>query len=106
LKIIARDNIKNVLKDNNINPIINELVSRINKIVVHSYQFLKLYFIYLFHNNQPFPTLDKEFICDIFKVITKRKCNSGGYRDDNMDLDSLNIRNNFNINGRRNIIII
>ena len=79
-----KDNIKNVLKDNNINPIINELVSRTNKIVVHSYQFLKLYFIYLFHNNQPFPTLDKEFICDIFKVITKRKCNSGGYRDDNM----------------------
>ena len=40
-----KDNIKNVLKDNNINPIINELVSRTNKIVVHSYQFLKLYFI-------------------------------------------------------------
>ena len=79
-----KDNIKNVLKDNNINPIINELVSRTNKIVVHSYQFLKLYFIHLFHNNQSFPTLDKEFICDIFKVITKRKCNSGGYRDDNM----------------------
>ena len=51
---------------------------------MHSYQFLKLYFIHLFRNNQPFPTLDKEFICDIFKVITKRKCNSGGYRDDNM----------------------
>ena len=51
-----KDNIKNVLKDNNINPIINELVSRTNKIVVHSYQFLKLYFIHfihLFHNNQP-----------------------------------------------------
>ncbi len=79
-----KDNIKNVLKDNNINPIINELVSRTNKIVVHSYQFLKLYFIHLFHNNQPLPTLDKEFICDIFKAITKRKCNSGGYRDDNM----------------------
>jgi len=79
-----KDNIKNVIKDNNINPIINELVSRTNKIVVHSYQFLKLYFIHLFNNNQPFPTLDKEFICDIFKVITKRKCNSGGYRDDNM----------------------
>lgn len=38
----------------------------------------------MFHNNQPFPKLDKEFICDIFKVITKRKCNSGGYRDDNI----------------------
>ena len=46
-----KDNIKNVLKDNiinPINPIINELVSRTNKIVVHSYQFLKLYFIHLF----------------------------------------------------------
>ena len=80
-----KDNIKNVLINQNINlPIINDLVIRTNKIVVHSYQFLKLYFIDLFRNNQPFPTLDKEFICDIFKVITKRKCNSGGYTDKNM----------------------
>lgn len=32
-----KDNIKNVLKNNNINPIINELVLRTNKIIVHSY---------------------------------------------------------------------
>jgi hypothetical protein len=80
-----KDNIKNVLKNQNINlPIINDLVSRTNKIVIHSYQFLKLYFIYLFENNKSFPILNKEYICDIFKVITKRKCNTGGYRDDNM----------------------
>ena len=36
-----KDNIKNVIKDDNINPIINELVERTNKIVIHSYQFLK-----------------------------------------------------------------
>ena len=56
-----------------INPIINELVSRINTIIMHSYQFLKLYFIHLFHNNQHFSILDKEFIYYIFKIITKKK---------------------------------
>jgi hypothetical protein len=67
---LSVNDIKNILKDNDINPIINEIVSRTNKIVVHSYQFLKLYFINLFHNNQPFPTLDKEFICDIFPIFS------------------------------------
>ena len=41
-----KDNINNVIINHNINlPIINDLVIRTNKIVVHSYQFLKLYFI-------------------------------------------------------------
>jgi len=79
-----KDNINNVIKEQNILPIINELVIRTNKIVIHTYQFLKLYLIYLYENNKKFPILDKEYICDIFKVITKRKCGSGGYTDDNM----------------------
>jgi len=79
-----KDNIMNIIKDEKILPIINDLVNRTNKIVIHSYQFLKLYFIYLYENNQSFPILDKEYICDIFKVITKRKCGSGGYKDDKM----------------------
>jgi hypothetical protein len=64
--------------------LINDIVINTNKIVIHSYNFLKLYLIHLYENNINFPTIDKEFICDIFKVITKRKCNSGGYREDNM----------------------
>jgi hypothetical protein len=79
-----KDNIMNIIKEETILPIINDLVNRTNKIVIHSYQFLKLYFIYLYENNQPFPILDKEYICDIFKVITKRKCGTGGYTDKNM----------------------
>ena len=79
-----KDNIMNIIKDEKNLPIINDLVNRTNKIVIHSYQFLKLYFIYLYENNQPFLILDKEYICDIFKVITKRKCGSGGYKDDKM----------------------
>jgi hypothetical protein len=79
-----KDNIKNVLRNNNLLPIINDITTRTNKIIIHSYQFLKLYLLHLYDNNKPFPELDKEYICDIFKVITKRKCNSGGYKEDKM----------------------
>ena len=79
-----KDNIKNVIRDENLLPLINDITIRTNKIVIHSYQFLKLYLLHLYENNQPFPVLDKEYICDIFKVITKRKCNSGGYTDETM----------------------
>ena len=58
-----KDNIKNIIKDDSSLDIINELTIRTNKIVIHSYIFLKLYCLYLY----------KEFICDILKVITIRK---------------------------------
>jgi len=78
-----KDNFKNILKDNSILPIINDLVNRTNKIVIHSYQFLKLFLIHLYDNNQIFPIIDKEYLCDIFKVLTIRKCGSGGYTYEN-----------------------
>jgi hypothetical protein len=79
-----KDNIKNVLKDQTILPIISDLVNRTNKIVIHAYQFIKLYCIFLYDNELKFPVIDKEFICDVFKVLTIRRCGSGGYTEDNM----------------------
>jgi len=38
----TKDNIKNVIRDNNILSTINDIVIRTNKIVIHSYQFLHL----------------------------------------------------------------
>ena len=80
----TKDNIKNVIRDENLLNNINDIVIRTNKIVIHSYQFLKLYLLNLYKNNKSFPIIDKEFICDIFKVITIRKCNTGGYTEENM----------------------
>jgi hypothetical protein len=74
-----KDNINNIIKDQTILPIINDLVNRTNKIVIHTYQFIKLYCIYHYDNNIPFPIIDKDFISDVFKVLTIRKCNKGGY---------------------------
>jgi len=79
-----KDNIKNIIKNKDDLIIINNLAILINKIVIHALHFLKLYVLYLYDNNLNFPKIDKEFICDIFKVITIRKCGSGGYTEDNM----------------------
>jgi len=79
-----KDNIKNVIKNKDDLIIINNLAILVNKIVIHALHFLKLYVLYLYDNNLNFPKIDKEFICDIFKVITIRKCGSGGYTEDNM----------------------
>lgn len=79
-----KDNIKNVIKDDAILPKINSIVNTTNKIVIHAYQFLKLYLIHLYEKNLQFPELDKEYICDIFKVLTDRKCKSGGYSEAKM----------------------
>ena len=73
----VKNNINNVLKDKAILPIINDLVIRTNKIVIHSCNFIKLYCIYLYENDLDFPLIDKNFIRDVFKVITKRKDNRG-----------------------------
>jgi hypothetical protein len=72
-----KNNINNVLKDKATLPIINDLVIRTNKIVIHSCNFIKLYCIYLYENDLEFPLIDKNFICDVFKVVTKRKDNRG-----------------------------
>ena len=72
-----KNNINNVLKDKAVLPIINDLVIRTNKIVIHSCNFIKLYCIYLYENDLEFPLIDKNFICDVFKVITKRKDKRG-----------------------------
>ena len=79
-----KDNLKNIVKNPETINIINELAIKTNKIVIHAYNFIKLYCLYLYKENKPLPIFDKDYISDIFKVITIRKCGSGGYRDDNM----------------------
>ena len=64
-----KDNINNMIKDQTILPIINDLVNRTNKIVIHAYQFIKLYCIYQYENNIQFPVIDKEFIGDVFTPL-------------------------------------
>jgi len=99
-----KDNIKNVIRDETILNNINDLVIKTNKIVIHSYQFLKLYLLDLYKNNKSFPLIDKEFICDIFKVVTIRKCNTGGYTEENMPEQQKLLQNFYNKNYKETTI--
>jgi hypothetical protein len=76
-----KDNIMNVINYPAHVNIINDIVVNVNKIVIHTYQFLKLYLIYLYDNKKEFPVINEDFIGYIFMVLTIRKCGSGGYTD-------------------------
>lgn len=73
----VKDNLDNVLMESNLKPQIDEIVNRVNKIVIHAYQYIKLYCLHLLENNQQLPEITKDFISDVFKVITVRIDNRG-----------------------------
>ena len=79
-----KDNIMNVINYPAHINIINDIVVKVNKIVVHTYQFLKLYLIHLYDNKKEFPLINEDFIGYIFMVLTIRKCGSGGYTNSTM----------------------
>lgn len=51
---------------------INDVVFRTNKIVFHTYNFIKLYFIHLYESNLTFPIIDVNFVYSIMNVISVR----------------------------------
>ena len=79
-----KDNIMNVINSPYYLSIIDDIIFKVNKIVIHTYQFLKLYLIHLYDNKKDFPIIDEDFIGYIFMVLTVRKCGSGGYTDKTM----------------------
>jgi len=63
--------LKCVLKKyDTIHPIIEKAVTDMNEIVILSYQFIRLYLLDKFNNNQELPTINKQFVLDIIKTIS------------------------------------
>jgi hypothetical protein len=58
-------------------PIIEKAVLDINEIVILSYQFIRMYLLNKFNNNQEFPKINKQFVLDVIKTISSPKSNSG-----------------------------
>lgn len=78
-----KDSLKNIIRDDvysngqSINEKLTDAIFRTNKIVIHTYQFIKLYILHLYHNNKKFPVLDKHFIDTVMKIVSVRKNKSG-----------------------------
>ena len=75
--------------DNNFN-IINQLVLDSNEYVIQTYQFMRLYFLYCFHNNLEFITIDKNSVLYFMRTLGIRD-NRGVKSDDNDLENKLNI---------------
>jgi len=75
-----KTSLKSVLKHPEINTkILNDAVVKSNKIVIHTLQFLKLYLLdYYENNNQTLPVISKELINNSMKVVCGEKTEKRG----------------------------
>ena len=65
--------LKSILRDRfTIQPVLNDLVFDINDLVIHSYQFIRLYVLHCYHNKQPLPEINDTFILYCIKILGTR----------------------------------
>jgi len=92
-----KTSLKSVLKHPEINTkILNDAVVKSNKIVIHTLQFLKLYLLHYYeNNNQTLPVLSKELINNSMKVICGEKTEKRGKPAKNETIEMKDILTNF-----------
>ena len=61
-----------LLNRDTIQPVINNLVFEMNDLVIHTYQFIRLYILYCYTNNNPLPELSDIFITYCIKTLGTR----------------------------------
>ena len=64
-------------KYDTLHPIIEKAVTDMNEIVILSYQFIRLYLLDKFNNNQELPTINKQFVLDVIKTISSANTKEG-----------------------------
>jgi hypothetical protein len=64
--------LKTILKDKKLQPKIEELVLLLNDLVIHSYQFIRLYVLDKFNKNKPIPEINETFILYCLKTLKTR----------------------------------
>ena len=88
-----KDSINNVIRTTKLTTgmsildVLQDAVFRTNKIVIHTYNFLKLYILYLYDHGKPLPTIDTHFIKTVMKIVSVRQHNAGRLpNEDTMNL--------------------
>ena len=81
--------LKSVLHNHKeVQPVITNLVFEMNDLMIHSYQFIRLYVLQCYNNNQPLPEINEKFILYCIKVLGE-KTNTGRKEKDTSMLDTL-----------------
>ena len=55
-----------------VQPVITNLVFEMNDLMIHSYQFIRLYVLKCYNNNQPLPEITEKFILYCIKTLGVR----------------------------------
>lgn len=77
LMVTTKCPLKKVIKNTPLLLTINETVLKVHKIVIQIYQFINLYLIHKYDNNEDFPKIDIKFIKHVIKTITTKKNKRG-----------------------------
>src|SRR6056300_1301828 len=81
--------LKSVLHNHKeVQPVITNLVFEMNDLMIHSYQFTRLYVLKCYNDNQPLPEINEKFILYCIKVLGE-KTNTGRKEKDTSMLDTL-----------------
>ena len=81
--------LKSVLHNHKeVQPVITNLVFEMNDLMIHSYQFIRLYVLKCYNDNQPLPEINEKFILYCIKTLGE-KMNSGRKENDTSMLDTL-----------------
>ena len=81
--------LKSVLHNHNdVHPVITNLVFEMNDLMIHSYQFIRLYVLKCYNNKQPLPEINEKFILYCIKVLGE-KTNTGRPEKDTSMLETL-----------------
>jgi len=81
--------LKSVLHNHKeVQPVITNLVFEMNDLMIHSYQFIRLYVLKCYNNNQPLPEINEKFILYCIKTLGIRS-NQGAKSKDTALLETL-----------------
>jgi len=58
-------------------PSVNSLVLKFNDLIIHSYQFIRLFILHSFHSHLPFPDFTPEFFKYAIKTLGTRDARGG-----------------------------
>jgi len=64
--------LKTILRDKEALPVLNQLVFDMNDLVIHTYQFIRLYLLHLLENGIKFPDINDTFILYCMKTLGER----------------------------------
>ena len=77
--------LKTILKNHKVvQPVINDLVFEMNDLVIHTFQFIRLYILKCYAPDQPLPTIDENFILYCMRTLGIR--DNRGSKCENVEL--------------------